>query len=218
MHTIFLHGALGSAAQFQGIANQLKHPESYQAINLPGHGGLPLPASFSLQMFGEAVAQSMITPVRLFGYSMGGYVALYVAWKYPELVSEVIILNTKLQWTPDIAQRMQGMMNSDKIEAKAPQMATTFAAAHAPEDWKQVARLTSILMHGFGEGNGLQEQQLREIACPVHILRGSADMVVSAEECQHVLSLLQQGSYHEIINSGHLLEQVDLAALLPHIT
>lgn len=216
--TIFLHGALGSAAQFEPIADLLKQSELYTAINLPGHGGLPLPPSFSLEMFGAALAQNITQPVRLLGYSMGGYVALFMAWKYPELVSSVVTLNTKLHWTPEVAQRMQGMMNTEKIEAKAPQMAAAFAAAHAPADWKEVAKLTGDLMQDFGNGLGLQTSQWSDISCPVKILRGAADMVVSAEECHQVLDLLKLGTYAELADSGHLLEQVKLSELLPYIT
>jgi len=218
MNTIFLHGALGSAAQFDTLFRLLPTSANNKALNLPGHGGLPINASYSLPLFSEALLHEIkITsrnPVRLFGYSMGGYVALYFARKYPDLVSEVVLLNSKLEWSPEIAARMQGMMNPEKIEAKAPLMAENLAAAHAPEDWKTVARQTSALLHDFGQGRGLPETAFGQIACPVRILRGENDAVVGAAECLHVLSLLKQGTYQEIRDSGHLMEQVNLMELI----
>jgi pimeloyl-ACP methyl ester carboxylesterase len=214
---ILLHGALASAAQFDTLRAQLSPDLPVWPINLPGHGGLPAESEFSLDAFATAVLaycdERQIAHLSLFGYSMGGYVALYLAWKYPERVSKVITLNTKLEWNPTVAAQMQGMMDTAKIIAKAPALAAQFEAYHAPEDWQKVAARTGAFMRDLGEGRGLPEAAFSQINCPVTLLRGEKDKVVSVEECQWAQERLPRGYYREIPESGHLLEQVDLGLL-----
>jgi len=215
---LFLHGALGSAAQFETLRPHFPPETSVLALNLPGHGGLPTDAPYSIERFAEAVltflAEKNEAQADLFGYSMGGYLALWLAWQHPDRVRRVITLNTKLDWSPDTAARMSAMFDTEKIEAKVPQFAQVLAQAHAPADWKQVARLTADFLRDLGDGKSLPPEAFEQITCPVTILRGELDNTVSAEESQRVADLLPQGTYREIPGGRHALEQMDAAAVV----
>ena len=210
---LLLHGALGSKAQLDPLLKRLPGYENPVALNFPGHGGRPLEGAFSLKGFAESVLQYMdeheVKFANIMGYSLGGYVALYLARWYPDRVSRVWTLNTKLDWSPESAARMQGMMNPEKIEAKAPEMAARLAAAHAPEDWKAVARHTSDFLKTLGEGTGLTDADFAQINHTVLLLRGTKDTVVSEEETERVGRLLPNGMTFPIPDSGHLPEQID---------
>jgi pimeloyl-ACP methyl ester carboxylesterase len=213
-----LHGALASATQFDTFLPMLPDPKNVMAVNLYGHGGDLAERAFSLPLFAESLCAIMdakgLQKVRLFGYSMGGYVALYTAWMYPDRVESVTTLNTKLDWNAESAERINSMMDSEKIEAKVPALAARFAAMHAPEDWKTVASRTIQFIETLGQDQAMTEMAFRQIQCPVTLLRGANDQVVSEAECQVVLGCLQQGNYAEIPESGHLWEQVDLDLVL----
>lgn len=224
MHTslaekmIFLHGALGSASQADWLRPHLPTGFSLEALHLPGHGGLLADRPFLLSLFADAVwaflPQKEGSPVQLFGYSMGGYVAVWMAAQYPERVHKVLTLNTKWDWTPETALRMSGMFEPEKVEAKAPQLAAAWASAHAPTDWKQVAARTADFLHVLGQGAGLQEADLGRVQCPVLLLRGAADPTVSTAETRQVADALPQGRMEEVPNSRHALEQVDGVAVV----
>lgn len=219
---LFLHGALGSAAQFELLRPHFPADFSALAPHLPGHGGLPLTAPYAMPDFGAAVLQALdaagIDQTDVFGYSMGGYVALWLAWRHPDRIRRVVTLNTKLDWTPETAQRMSGMFEVEKIEAKAPQLAAALARAHAPEDWRAVTRHTAAFLHALGAGEGLPQHAFGEIECPVCLLRGELDNTVSAEECKQVAEWLPNGRYLEIPGGRHALEQVDGAAVVAVLT
>lgn len=210
---VFLHGALGSAAQFEVLRPYFSPEIPVFALNLPGHGGLPTDAPYSMERFAEAVLtfldEKNMAQTDLFGYSMGGYLALWLAWKNPDRVRRVVTLNTKLDWSPDTAARMNAMFDTEKIEAKVPQFAQALAQAHAPADWKQVARLTADFLRDLGDGKGLPPEAFQQITCPVTILRGELDSTVSAEESQRAAGLLPHGNYREIPGGRHALEQMD---------
>lgn len=214
--TIALHGALGTAAQFDALLALPGAPQ-LTPVNFPGHAGVPCDVPFSNEVFADAVLAQMdkmgVAQTDSFGYSMGGYVALWMAWKYPEKIRSVTTLNTKLDWTPETAARMTGMFDTEKIMAKAPQMAEAFARAHAPGDWIEVAQKTARFLIELGNGAGIPEEGFRAITCPVTILRGDSDSVVTEAESRRVADWIPGASYAEVSNSKHPMELVDLQAL-----
>ena len=85
---LLLHGAIGAKDQLQPIAEQLKNTFDVHTLNFSGHGGEPMPSSFSIEQFAGDVLlflkQNNISKTNIFGYSMGGYVALYLAKHHPD--------------------------------------------------------------------------------------------------------------------------------------
>ncbi len=69
-------------------------------LNFSGHGGKPAEAEFSIKQFAkevlEWIKEKKFPKLSIFGYSMGGYVGLYMSSHYPELIVSIITLGTKL--------------------------------------------------------------------------------------------------------------------------
>lgn len=214
---ILLHGALGSTEQMSGIESMYKKHRTTHCLNLPGHGGIPTPGPFSMALFEDALlrffAEKNIDKADFFGYSMGGYVALWFAWKHPERVQSIITLGTKLAWTPETAAGMQRMFDAEKIALKAPPLAEHLARVHAPLDWKLLCRQTADFLHDLGAGKGIPEHAYAHIRCQVLIGRGTADHVVSAEECAHVARLIPDCRVQELPEVPHVIEQIEANSL-----
>lgn len=215
---LFLHGALGAATQFDTFFSQYPEIKNIaRALNFPGHGGIDATESFSLSYFGSSVISFMdeysIHKANFFGYSMGGYIALYLAWQYPDRIQSVTTLNTKLDWTPEVVARMQGMMDPAKISAKAPQVAAQMAETHAPGDWTALAADTGRFLEVLASGGGLPDAAFPLISTPVLILRGDKDHIVTAQECERVAALIPHATYKEVSESGHQWEQVRLSEI-----
>ena len=87
---LFLHGFMGSSADWREIMAALGDQTFRIAMDLPGHGAslrLP-PDTYTIEGASRAVIRTMdglegIRPV-VAGYSMGGRLALYLALRYPE--------------------------------------------------------------------------------------------------------------------------------------
>src|SRR5262245_23477139 len=107
---LLLHGAVSSSKQFDMLKPLLSDAFEIHALDFPGHGGNEIPSEpFSIPLFTESVLGYMdvkeIRDAFIFGYSMGGYVALSLAINYPERVRKVFTLATKFEWTEEIAMR-----------------------------------------------------------------------------------------------------------------
>jgi 2-succinyl-6-hydroxy-2,4-cyclohexadiene-1-carboxylate synthase len=87
---LFLHGFMGSSADWRGTIPALGGRAFCIAVDLPGHGSsLELPAdSYTTEGATRAVIDTLdrleVERPILVGYSMGGRLALYLALRYPE--------------------------------------------------------------------------------------------------------------------------------------
>jgi esterase len=214
---LLLHGALGSAAQFDPLKTLLPEGREIYAPNFPGHGGAPDQGAFSIAGFAEYIQKYLsdnnLSQVDIFGYSMGGYVALYLACYHPDLVNRIFTLGTKFDWTPETAAREMAMLDPEKIEAKVPAFARILAERHAPADWKAVLLRTADMIYGLGAGSGLAPEDMAIITCPVTVGLGELDNMVTPEESKATASLLPNGLLNILPGSKHPIEQTDVVLL-----
>lgn len=214
---ILLHGALGSAAQFDSFRAQLPQNQAAIAINFPGHGQVLTDAPFSMELFADAVLRAMdekgIAQTDIFGYSMGGYVALWLAWKRPERIRSVTTYGTKLAWNPEVASGMSRMFDPEKIEAKAPTLAESLAKAHGAAHWRELCHRTAAFLHDLGNGLGLPPEAFGQIQCPVLIGWGELDNVVTETESRETAAAIPHGRFEALPGGKHLMEQVNPAQL-----
>ncbi|MBL6449538.1 alpha/beta hydrolase [Fulvivirga sp. 29W222] len=219
---LILHGALGSKEQLLPVTEALGSAFNTKSISFSGHGGVPFDGTFDINGFTEEVLTFMATEnlekVDIFGYSMGGYVALNLALKHPEKVGKIYTLGTKLEWSQDIAQKEIKLLDAEKIEEKAPAFAKTLNDRHAPTDWKEVLQKTSQMMISLGDGAALSLEEFKNISHQVIVGIGDEDNMVTIEESEKVANLLPQGSLQIFKGFKHPIEQIDVALLTAKIT
>ncbi|KOF03924.1 hypothetical protein OB69_02635 [Roseivirga seohaensis subsp. aquiponti] len=215
---ILLHGALGSASMFEVLTNKLKGDFEVHAFNFSGHGGAPVnEEGFGIEVFAEEL-QALITKHKLegadiFGYSMGGYVALYLAASQPNLMGKIVTLGTKLTWTAEGAEEETARLNPELMKEKVPQYAALLKERHGKKQWKQVIWQTAGMMLELGDEPLLTMENLPLITNQVTILLGADDTMVGKEESENVATILPNGKFILIPNMPHPLEKVDLGEL-----
>lgn len=214
---LILHGALGSSSQFDAIKSELTKRYNIHTLNFSGHGGSELPSEFSIERFADDVLRYLdkhqIESIDIFGYSMGGYVALYLARHYPKRVGRIFTLATKFKWTPEIASKETAMLNPEKIEEKVPAFAKDLERRHQPSDWKQLMRITSEMMIQMGNLNPLKENDFEKITHTVRIAVGDKDQMVTLEETIDTYRKLQNASLIVLPQTQHPVEKVDIKRL-----
>ena len=155
-----------------------------------------------------------ISRAALFGYSMGGYVALHLAAKRPELVSSVATLATKLAWTPETAAHETARLVPATIRAKVPKFAESLERRHAGcGGWETVLARTAQLMIQLGDNPVIDGPMLSGITIPVRFMVGDRDAVVSLDETAAGARNMPRGELAVLPNTSHPIEGVDLAVL-----
>lgn len=210
---LLLHGAMGSIEQFQELNDLLLPYYDVHAFNFSGHGGQVFEEDFSIERFVEDTTSFMndhgIADAHLFGYSMGGYVALKLAGMHPERVDRVITLGTKFKWDPEAAAKEVRMMNPDIIEQKIPAFAASLAARHQPADWKSIMTRTADMMTELGAGQAMTSAEFGAIENEVLVCIGTEDHMVTIEESEKTAKQLKNGQLKIIDGFKHPLEAVD---------
>ncbi len=221
-HLLLLHGAIGSKEQLYSLTEAVGSFFKIHTLNFSGHGGNNFPeADFSIALFAEEVVtylkQNQIEYVHVFGYSMGGYVAMYLAKHHPSLVQKVITLATKFNWDETIAAKEVKMLQPDVIELKIPAFAHTLKERHAPNDWKQVLYKTADMLKELGKNNALQIADYANIQQYCLLMLGDRDTMVTLEETNHVYKQIPKAALCVLPNTAHPIEQVSANMLSYHI-
>ena len=218
---VLLHGALGASNQLDGLAAVLRPHFRVHQLDFEGHANAPSRSRpFRIQYFAENVVElldaSGTSSARLFGYSMGGYVATYMAMQHPDRIEAVATLGTKFRWDPATAAREATRLDPNAIRAKVPRFADTLATRHENAGgWEAVLARTGDLMRELADHPLLSDDDLARIRQRVRVIVGDRDNTVSVEESAAVAGALGAGSLTVFPSTSHPIEQVDLAKLAP---
>lgn len=213
---LVVHGALGSGAQMQPVADALTDSQQFArvlTVELPGHGDTPADAGFGMAPFMTALADAihgagLVRPL-VFGYSMGGYVGLLLEAQAPGTLGGLVTLGTMLHWTPEIAARAAARLNPAVLRAKVPAFADALEARHrGAGGWERVLTDTATLLTGLGAAPPLTDNVLRAVACPVHLLVGSKDDTVTLEETTRAASRMPHARASLLDAVPHPIERV----------
>nr|MCU0399335.1 alpha/beta hydrolase [Cyclobacteriaceae bacterium] len=132
---LLLHGALGSKSQLEPLRQKLEQNRRIVfTLNFSGHSGEPFQIDFGIAAFADDVIRFMnkqlLSQVDVFGYSMGGYVAVWLAHKFPERIGKIYTLGTKFDWSPESAQKEVRKLDPIKIQEKIPAFARILEHRH----------------------------------------------------------------------------------------
>lgn len=215
---LLLHGALGTAKQQQPLAQLLSAQRHVHTLNFTGHGGDPAPTGgYSFDVFVADILQYLdnngIQQADIFGYSMGGYAALYFASQYPDRVGKLATLGTKLLWTTEGSQQEVKMLDAGKIAAKVPAFAEQLAQQHGADNWKLVLAATAKMMLNLGQSPVLESAHYQAIQHKVLLAIGDKDHTAGLEDTVAIYRLLPNAQLWVLPATPHPLDKVDTTLL-----
>lgn len=217
---VILHGALGSAKQFDEISQLLSQSFNVHVHEFPGHGersGEEL--EFTIENLAHDLKnflQLFDHPVIVFGYSMGGYVSIFLAQKHPELFDKIITLGTKFHWNVEEAKKETGMLNVEIMELKIPAYCNYLKSLHG-ENWKIVVEKTKSLMWSLGNKPLLDTNYCIEIETEIIMMLGSLDKMVTLEETELMTVALRNATYCIAEGFPHPIDKVNVVELSDYL-
>lgn len=233
---LVLHGAIGAADQLEPLTHHLSPSYEVHALNFFGHGegleakpqvampGSTDPATqpaFSIEAFAEQAAlfikNANITQINIFGYSMGGYVAMYMAKHLNTNINKIITLGTKFHWDEAIAEKECKMLRPEIIEQKIPAFAQTLSKRHGEHQWRSVLNKTAEMLQQMGKLNPLLASDYTQIQTPSLIMLGDRDKMVGRDETIATYQSLPNAQLAILPGTPHPIEQVDVSMIAWHI-
>ena len=210
---IYLHGALGCTKQSRDLTIYLNSYFDCFSDDFTGHGFKPAHnGDFSIDLFTMDLYNFMdeleIVGADLFGYSMGGYVALNYALKYPDRVGKIFTFGTKFDWNPESALKETKMLNPQKMMEKVPKFVDELKEFHG-DKWELLVEQTAKMMIELGSEPNLKAKELSEIQTPVYISVGDRDALVSIEESAKAFRSLPNSRFTVFPDTIHPITKID---------
>ena len=217
---LLLHGALGSKEQMKPLLKIFTGAKKVFAIDILGHGEKGANVDFSFQAFAEDIVLFLekegIQEISIFGHSMGGYLALYLARHYPERVIRVITYGTKFEWNPKVSQIQIDAIEPEILIKKSPAFVEILKKRHSANNWETVVKKSRQLLKAIGENQPLSDVDFSMIGQPTDILLGSLDRLVTKYESIKVAQLLHRGKVSVLQCMGHSLHSININQLAPY--
>ncbi len=219
---ILLHGAIGSEVSTISLRKFLADHRKVYSFNFPGHGGKDLTnGEFGIETFSKELIAFMdmkkLEQASVFGYSMGGYVALYTALTHPQRFHRILTLGTRLLWDPETAAKEIAKLNPEKILEKVPAFASQLKHEHGDSHWTDLLSNTAAMLKKLGREPLLTMENLATLNVPVRICVAEHDTVAGTELSKSIADILPKGEYVEIPDAYHPLEKTPLSEILNQI-
>lgn len=214
---VLLHGALGASSDFELLEKALLiHEIRTYSFSFSGHAKVPFEANFGVEQFTtelhDFLVKQALTKTSLFGYSMGGYVALNYALQNADGLNQVITLGTKFNWSDEAVEKETKQLNPDVLEKKVPAFAGDLKLKHGP-DWQNLLIKTAALMREINEKQFLAPEQLKKINTPVTLGLGDKDNMVSLQETLEVYQTLPNSKLFILPGTKHALASANVGLL-----
>jgi pimeloyl-ACP methyl ester carboxylesterase len=177
---ILLHGGFGSLEMFGPNIDLLAKGHRVIGVDLQSHGRSPAadrPMRFETMADDIAafIKELGLGKAAIFGFSLGGGVALRTAIQHPEVVDRVILMSTVFKsdgWYPEMRAGMKAMGPETAEPMKQSPMYQAYQqVAPNVDDWpKLVKQLTDLLKLDYD-----WSAEVPKISVPVMIVVGDAD-------------------------------------------
>ncbi len=184
-------------------------------IDWPGHGNTEsLPDTMTLQSLVDYILTKLDTitdePVLIWGYSLGGYVALELERQSPSRCWAIWMHATKFFWSDDEINTFRSSFDS-KVIALARKEALEKLFGNR---WLELAKRNSQLFEDIVEF-GLSLDDIDEIRLPVLVSVGDQDDLVAAEEVEQLADELIMGEPQIIPGVRHSLHTTRSSLIIP---
>lgn len=210
---LLLHGALADKSQFDSLIPRLNDGFDVHTINFEGHGDLrATDRPFRIKYFAQNVlaylSERDIKKVNIFGYSMGGYVALTLTKNHPKRIEKIATLGTVLQWDEEKAESECRYLNPDKIMKKVPHFATGLEKQHKC-GWETMVNKTSEMLHCLGKKPDLKKEDWPGLRHSIRLYVGDRDTTAGLEETVKIYRKIKQSELCVLPDTAHPFKKIN---------
>lgn len=208
---LLLHAALQTSESMRPLVRLLE-PFAFRFLvpDQRGHGESVNPITgLSIKRLAddmeEFLAYKGVQQPLMAGYSLGGIVGLELARRGK--LSGLILLASRFR----PAQRARETFNPETIRAKTPMWTKQLEQKHQAVPWFDLA---PQIGEAIATWSGLSAADLAAISCPVLIVQGTKDEMVSIEQARELAAGIPGARLHEVPHAKHpeLLYRADAMA------
>jgi pimeloyl-ACP methyl ester carboxylesterase len=192
---VMLHGSYGAIGLWGPILESLANTRQVIAVELQGHGHTAdIERPITYEQMADDVAALIehlgVAQADVFGYSMGGWTALQLVIRHPELVRKLVVASASYTSEGVYSEVWDGVaFITPEIFVGTPNEAAYLATAPNPEDFPT---LVEKLKQLDAEAFSWPAADIEAIAAPTLLIYGDAD-IVRPEHAAELYRLLGGG-------------------------
>jgi pimeloyl-ACP methyl ester carboxylesterase len=197
---LLLHAALQTSESMRPLVRLLQaHDFRFLIPDQRGHGESANPISgLSIKRLAddmeEFLAYKGVERPLLAGYSLGGIVGLELARRGK--LSGLILLASRFRPT----ERARETFAPDTIRARTPMWVKQLEQKHQEVDWFDLA---PQIGEAIASWSGLSAADLASITCPVLVVQGTKDEMVSIEQARELAAGIPGARLYEVPHAKH---------------
>ncbi len=200
-----IHGALGRKNEFKKIVSYLEDDFKVFLYEIPHHGSLfdsslPFEMDHLIDHFRDFL--NAVGPSYIYGFSLGGYLALATAQKNEKNILGIVTQGTKLYWSQEEATKETAGLNIKTLSTKAQTFYQYLLTLHG-DNLPQLLRKTAQFMTGLGVHPLISAKSISDITIPVRFTRGGKDRMVTQSETCKIANVIEKAHYTEIPSMIH---------------
>lgn len=219
---VLLHGFLSDHLLWDGVIQHLDKRIHVIAPDFPGFNGNPaLTCPPSIDALADFVVETLhgqnITKACIAGMSMGGYVALAIAERHPQILAGLALVSTQASADTPAKRRLRGltaaMIRHRGIHGILPEfLPLLFPKQGASAELMAVARSAALRASPEGACWSLaamanrpeRVKLLQGIQAPSLVIHGTEDQIMSLQHAREMAALLPNARLIEIPGVGHM--------------
>lgn len=211
---LMLHGSRGTYQELLPVAEALTEYRNPFLPNLLGHGGRDIPVCFSVKDMAEDVLTQMdahdIDVMHCFGYSFGGYVALYLARHFPQRIKSVCTLATKVHFDEQTVALWTKLSSVDRVQSRQNDLMNQ---RHPGQDWERLVEGLAALYRQLGAMPELSSQDFSRITVPTLTISADKDQLVPWSESLQLAYSMPKGQGFTFAGQAHPLSVIPVGLL-----
>ncbi|ASP38483.1 oxidoreductase [Bacterioplanes sanyensis] len=212
---LLLHGGLGSMDDFAAVLPSLAEQFHVIQMDFRGHGRSTLgnlstssPSISYARHLQDVIAlldHLAIERCSVLGFSDGGIVGYWLACQYPQRVQRLVTVGSQWRLADDDPARaiLADVTESFWRQQFAPEVASYEQSNPEPD----FTRLLQQVQCMWLDGSGYPQQQVQNIVCPVLLMRGDEDFLLSLAETIALQQQLADACIANIPMASHALLQ-----------
>lgn len=218
---VLLHGAAGCLQmELEPLARRLSKQFRVYTVDFTAHGQSdPLPQyDFTPALFIDNVATLFdyfeLAEANLFGFSLGGFVALSYAHANPARVRRLAVHATHVFWDQALVDTMLTRLDYEGIKQASPDLARYLGQMHGADNWASLFERTkqyTLKIPAFEA----EYTHVRDVKTPTLVSAVDEDDLFSVDSPVGLHKLLANSNLAIIPGKRHALQNVNLDLFAP---
>ena len=218
---VILHGAAGcTTMETERITHRLSSHYHVLALDFGGHGrsdafkDTSFTPDFFLQNVERVFDYFSLKKAHIFGFSLGGFIALLFAATHPDRVKKLAVHAVNLFWDEQLMEKMVSRVDATDIQQSSPELSRFLSDMHGADKWVSLFERSHAYSKNIPRFKTRYEKAF-EVSARTLVSAVHDDDLFSIDSPVNLHKRLKNSKLAVIPGRRHALQNLDLDLYIP---